>query len=150
MTACIAHQSLYQCLINPINLMKKLVSLLLVAIPTVAFAQTNTITDVNGVTAKLVGIGNVVIYLLVSLGVIFIVWNIVMFLIKGGDPEARGAARGNVVWGIVGLAIILSIWGLVNILTGTFKTTPANQPIPNLGNSTETGGIPGNQTPVVQ
>ena len=132
--------------------MKKFLSLAVLLAPSMALAQTNTITDVNGVTSKLVGIGNTLIYLLVSLGVIFIIWNVVMYLIKGsgGEEGARSKAAANIGWGILGLAIILSIWGLVNILTGTFKTTPASQPIPNLGTQTGTGGIPGNQVPVVQ
>jgi len=133
--------------------MKKLLSLVALLAPVTAFAQTTqTVTDVNGVTTKLVGLGNTVIYLLVSLGVIFIIWNVVMFVIKGGSGEegAKSKALGNIGWGLLGLAIILSIWGLVNILTGTFRTTPATQAIPNLGNTTGTGGLPVNQVPVVQ
>ena len=131
--------------------MKKLLTLVALLAPAAALAQTNTITDVNGVTSKLVGIGNTAIYLLVSLAVIFIIWNIVIYFIKGSSDEAaRGKAGWSILWGIIGLAVILSIWGLVNILTGTFKTTPASQPIPNLGEQTGTGGIPGNQIPVVQ
>jgi len=125
--------------------MKKLLSLIAVLAPSTALAQTNTITDVNGVTAKLSGIGNTVIYLLVALGVIFIIWNVVMYMIKAGDEGARKSAGMHVLWGIVGLAIILSIWGLVNILTGTFRTTPTNQPIPTVQDT-----MPGAGVPVVQ
>lgn len=130
--------------------MKKIITLLAFAMPSVAFAQALApLTNVNNVTSRAIGIGNTIIYLLVALAVIFIVWNIVMYLIKGGDEEGRKNARNNILWGIVGLAIIVSIWGLVNILTNTFATTPTNQPIPNLGNGTSNGGLPGNQVPQV-
>ena len=130
--------------------MKKIIALLVFALPSVAFAQALApITNVNNLTSRFLGIGNTFIYVLVALAVIFIVWNVVMYLIRGGDEEGRKAARNNVIWGIVGLFVIVSIWGLVNILTNTFATTPTNQAIPNLGNGTGNGGIPGNQTPQV-
>ena len=131
--------------------MKKLLSLAAFLAPSIALAQTQTITDVNSLTSKLVGIGNTIIYLLVALAVIYIIWNTVQYFIKGGDEEgARKKSGFNILWGVIGLAVILSIWGLVGILTNTFRTTPTNQPIPNLGNSTGYGGIPANQIPVVQ
>ena len=109
--------------------MKKLISLVALLVPSVALAQVNIapITDINGVSTTLVSIGNMVIYLLMALAVIFIVWNIVMFMIKASDPEGRKGASTNVLWGIVGLVIIISIWGLVNIFTNTFRTNNQQQ-----------------------
>jgi hypothetical protein len=131
--------------------MKKIIAALTFVAPSIAFAQTAPITDVNGLSSKLLGIGNTVTYILVALGVLFIVWNVVIYLIKGSaEDEKRTKAGMNILWGIVGLFVIVSIWGLVNILTNTFKTTPTNQPIPNFSNNTGTGGIPGNQVPIVQ
>ena len=110
-----------------------------------------TINNANDLTAKLIGIGNTIIYLLISLAIIYIIWNIVQYFIKGSEDEGSRQKSGtSILWGIVGLAIILSIWGLVNILTGTFKTAPTSNPIPNLGNQTSTGGLPVNQIPVIQ
>jgi uncharacterized membrane protein YuzA (DUF378 family) len=132
--------------------MKKTLLAITFLAPSIALAQTQTITDVNSLTSKLVGIGNTVIYLLVSLAVIYIIWNTVQYFIKGqsGEENDRRKSGMSILWGIVGLAIILSIWGLVGILTNTFRTTSTNQPIPNLGNSVGSGGIPANQVPIVQ
>jgi hypothetical protein len=107
--------------------MNKFISIITVFIPSFVLAQT-VITDVSTLTQKLVDIGNVVIYLLIALAVIFIVWNVVMALIRGDDPTEKKKALGNIGYGVLGLAIIVSIWGLVNILVGTFKTTPNNAP----------------------
>ncbi len=130
--------------------MKKIIAFIALITPTSAFAQTNTITDVNSLSSKIIGIFNTAVYILVALAVVFIVWNVVMVLIRGSDPVKKTEALQNIGWGVLGLFVIVSIWGLVNILTGTFKTTPTNQPIPNFGNNTGNGGIPGNQIPVVQ
>jgi glucan phosphoethanolaminetransferase (alkaline phosphatase superfamily) len=130
--------------------MKKIIALLAFAIPAFASAQAlSPITNVNNLTSRALGIGNTFTYILVALAVIYIVWNVVQYFIKanGGDRKEVGM---NIIWGIVGLFIIVSIWGLVNILTNTFKTTPTDQAIPNLGTDTNRGGIPANQIPIVQ
>ena len=41
---------------------------------------------------------------------------------KADDPESRGTIGKAIIWGIVGLFVILSIWGLVAILSNTFRT----------------------------
>jgi hypothetical protein len=95
-------------------------------IPSLLFAQTASnvgrIDNANDLVKKIVAIGDVVIYLLISFAVIYIIWYTVLYFIKGekGD-ESRKVAGTQIIWGIVGLAIILSIWGLVNILLGTFS-----------------------------
>lgn len=130
--------------------MKKIIASLVFAIPAFASAQAlSPITNVNNLSSRALGIGNMFTYILVALAVIYIVWNVVQYFIKanGGDRKEVGM---NIVWGIVGLFIIVSIWGLVNILTNTFKTTPTDQAIPNLGTDTNRGGIPANQIPIVQ
>ena len=113
--------------------MKKIAAAILVLAPSLAFAQTAVITDVNSLSQKIIGIFNLAIYLLISLAVLFIIWNIVIYFIRGGSDEGgRKKAGMSILWGIVGLVIILSIWGIVNIFTNTFRTT----------GSVETGSIP--------
>ncbi len=99
--------------------MKKFIASVAVLAPSIAFAQ-QPITDANSLVFKLTSIGNTVIGLLIAFAVIWIIFNVVKFIMASG--EGRDEIRGNILWGIVGLAIILSIWGLVAILTNTFQT----------------------------
>jgi len=80
------------------------------------------IKDVNGLTSRIASIGTVVLYLLVAAAVIFIVWNVVRYFIGGKEGESRGPAGLNILWGLIGLFVIISLWGLVNILLNTFGT----------------------------
>ncbi len=123
--------------------MKKIIAASIVAFaPALAFAQTAQITDVNSLSNKLINLGNLFTYLLIAAAVIFIIWNIVIYLIKGGsDEEARKKASSSILWGIVGLFIILSIWGLVNILINTFSTRAPDTRIPQVQN-VNNGAIP--------
>ena len=109
--------------------MKKLIAAALVLAPLTAFAQ-NQITNINSLTVTLTNIGTTVISILIALGVIWIVYNAVRFIMAADKPEERSERGKAMLWGIVGLFIILSIWGLVAILTGTFSTqnnAPVNQ-----------------------
>lgn len=108
--------------------MKKLIALTLALAPLSAFAQ--PISNVNDVTSKLTSIGNTFVTLLISFAVIYIIYNVVRYLIASGDPEKRKEGGMGILWGVVGLFVILSIWGLVAILTNTFGTQnniPQNQ-----------------------
>lgn len=108
--------------------MKKFLLALAVFLPAVASAQ--AITDVNSLTYKLTNIGNVVIEILIAFAVIYIVFQAVRYIVSGDDSEKRKEIGKGILWGIVGLFVILSIWGLVRILTNTFRTdtnAPVNQ-----------------------
>ena len=129
--------------------MKRIIATAAAFAPILAFAQTAPVTDVNSLSLKLQDIGNLVIYILIALAVIFVVWNVVMTLIKAGNQEEKAGHMKNIGWGILGLAIVLSIWGLVAILTNTFRTTPTTAPIPNLNPNPAQGGIPSGR-PIVQ
>lgn len=100
--------------------MKKLIALGISLAPLSAFAQ--QIIDDKSLVNKVTNIGNTVVTLLISFAVIYIIYNVVRYLIAGGDPEKRKAGGMGILWGVIGLFVILSIWGLVAILTNTFGT----------------------------
>lgn len=102
--------------------MKKIiasVSGVLALVPFLAFAQ--TLTDINSVATKATNMGNLVIGLAISLAVIWIIINIIRYLIAGGDDDRKKGGLA-ILYGVIGLAAILSIWGLVAILRNSFRT----------------------------
>jgi hypothetical protein len=56
--------------------------------------------------------------ILVSVGVIYFVWGVVMYFIAD-DEEAKQKGRDRIVFGVIGLAVVVSIWGLVGVLNKT-------------------------------
>ncbi len=130
--------------------MKKLIALVLSFMPSLAFAQAvnnipqqvgNKITDINGVVSTATRIGNVVVALAISFAVIWIIVSVVRFFIAGDGEEAKQKGKDAIIYGVIGLFLILSIWGLVFILTNTFKTE--NQ-VPNNINGGSSGIVPSN------
>jgi len=102
--------------------------------PVVALAQqtvgisgaTSTGCDIGnagtliGILCRVGQILNSVVPVLIALGVVYFVWGVVQYMI-GGDEEAKAKGRSKIIYGLIGLAVIIALWGLVKILTNTFK-----------------------------
>lgn len=100
--------------------MKKLIAFVLASTPVFAFAQ--TLTDINSVAQKATNIGDLIIKIAISLAVLWIIVSVVKYLVLGADDEeARKKGGQSILYGVIGLFVILSIWGLVFLLTNSFK-----------------------------
>ena len=62
---------------------------------------------------------NIIVPILIALGVVIFIWGVLTYVIAS-DEEAKSAGRNRIIWGIIGLAVIIGLWGLVRILTNTF------------------------------
>ncbi len=100
--------------------MKKIIAFVLAFMPSLAFAQSQ-LNNINDVAQKGTNIGNMIIAIAISLSVLWIIINIVRYLIAGGEDD-RKKGGWAVFYGVLGLFLILSIWGLVNILKSSFAT----------------------------
>lgn len=86
-------------------------------------------------------INNVVIPLIVALAVLFFIWNVFrFFILQSGSEEGRQKAKRLMLYGLLALVIILTIWGIVNILIKTFGISGPLVPCPDYLND---------QTPVL-
>ncbi|MFA5999587.1 MAG: pilin [Candidatus Paceibacterota bacterium] len=77
------------------------------------------IVDAQTFLCKIGDILNAVLPVLIALGVVYFVWGVVQFVISD-DEEAKTAGRNRIVYGIIGLAVIIGVWGLVAIVRNTF------------------------------
>ncbi len=107
--------------------MKKLIAFVLASTPVFAFAQ--TLTDIDSVAQKATNIGDLIIKIAISLAVLWIIVSVVKYLVLGADDEeARKKGGQSILYGVIGLFVILSIWGLVFLLTNSFKFGQPAQP----------------------
>lgn len=61
-----------------------------------------------------------IIYLILSLAVLYFLWNIAEVIRKGDNPEELAKLKSKAFWGVVAIAVMVSLWALVEILTNTF------------------------------
>ena len=92
-----------------------------------------TLTTLSNLKDCTVGIINSVIPIIVALTVLWIIWG--AFSLTKSEGEDRKKWRDVILYGIIGLFVMVSIYGLVNILTGTFKFTGTGITAPNISNS---------------
>lgn len=98
--------------------------------PSVSSGCSN-ITSLDGVVTCVSGFFNAAIYLLMSFALLYTVWSALQFI--RADGESRDEWRDKIVAGIIGLFVMSAIWGLVNILTGTFSLNNSPVTPPKIG-----------------
>ncbi len=81
----------------------------------------------NG-SSGLIGTFNIVVIpFIVALAFFFFVWGVIryFFLNNNGDEGKLKEGRDFIFWGIIGLVLIFSVWGLVHLALSTlFPTLP--------------------------
>lgn len=65
-------------------------------------------------------IGNSIIPLIFTIAFMFFVWGVVQYVLYPDDEGKKEKGRQFMIWGLIALTVMFSVWGLVNILTGTF------------------------------
>ncbi len=70
----------------------------------------------NGIKTEIV---NPAIYLLLALAAVYFVWGVFVFVSNQENDEAREKGKQHMIWGIVGIAIMLSTFGIIEMIKGT-------------------------------
>jgi uncharacterized BrkB/YihY/UPF0761 family membrane protein len=87
---------------------------------------------IQGIICKAGEILGVLLPFLVALGVIVFVIGVIQYVIAD-DEEAKTKGRNRMIYGIIGMAVIMALWGLVRIVTNTFDlNTGTTLPVPLL------------------
>ena len=60
-----------------------------------------------------------VIYLIVALAVVYFVWGVLVFIQNADNTEKREDGYKHMIWGIIGMFIMLSAKGIINIIMST-------------------------------
>ena len=66
--------------------------------------------------------------LLMALAVLFFLWGAYQFILGASDGTAREEGKKHMLWGIIGIFIMVSAMGILRIAASTFgvDTTPLN------------------------
>ena len=70
--------------------------------------------------------------LIIGLAVVVFLWGVLRFIMAAGDQKKREEGRNFIIWGLIGITIMFSIWGLVKILTDTLNLDNTRPVIPTL------------------
>ena len=113
------------------NMKKLLFSLPIAALPAVAFALNSSqpLSSLGNFLQYLTSlIVNSVIPLIFSLAVVFFLWGVAMYIKNADDATKRAEGRQYMLYGVIGLFVLVAYWGLVGILARTVGV-PLNVPL---------------------
>lgn len=59
------------------------------------------------------------IYLLFAVALIYFLWGVFKFVAGQNNEEGQEEGKQHMIWGIVGLFIMVSVWGILNFIQST-------------------------------
>ena len=106
--------------------MKKVIAFGVLFTPFIALAQLAQGTkNVTGLVLFLQDAMKSATVLILAAAVVFFLWNVFKFVMAAGDEEKRKEGQSGIIYGIIGIAVMVSIYGLVNFLTASTVGTDA-------------------------
>ncbi|HUY62762.1 MAG TPA: hypothetical protein VMV50_03170 [Candidatus Paceibacterota bacterium] len=107
------------------------------ALPLVSFAQVNNLSDVGSLIINI--INNILVPVIFAVAFIVFLWGAFdTFILGATNDTAKEKGKSLMLWGLIGFFVMVSVWGLVNILTGTIT----------FGNNTGPSSVPTSGTTV--
>lgn len=63
---------------------------------------------------------NPLIFLMFSVAILYFVFGVVKFIANAGDDKAREESKQSIIWGIVGMLIMISVYGIIRFALTNF------------------------------
>lgn len=95
-------------------------SLAAFALPLVSLAAINNLSDAGSFVINV--INNIIVPVLFAVAFIVFLWGAFQtFIIGANSTDVKEKGKNLMLWGLIGFFVMVSVWGLVNILTGTIQ-----------------------------
>lgn len=97
----------------------------LLLVPGIVFAQ--TLGSMFNLFTRII---NELMPFIVALAVLFFMWGVFQFVKSSGNEDERTEGRNRMIYGIIGIFVMVSVWGFVNLLSKTFRLENYIPPLP--------------------
>ncbi|PJE64499.1 MAG: hypothetical protein COU90_01505 [Candidatus Ryanbacteria bacterium CG10_big_fil_rev_8_21_14_0_10_43_42] len=67
---------------------------------------------------------------LMILATVIFIWGVIRYVSAGGDEQQIQQGRKLIFWGIIALFIMIGMWGIVRLISGTLFGSQTPSPIP--------------------
>jgi len=98
--------------------MKKVILAALAFAPALAFAQ--SLGNIETLLRSIGRLVDIALPIVVALALLGFFWGLVKFIFAQGNEEAKADAKKIMLWGIIALFVMVSIWGLILFLGNAF------------------------------
>lgn len=132
-------------LTSPVARFGTLATILLASIPALTYAAPNVPpTDYKSLISLFISYILLVIPIVMLLAILFFFWGITKYIFSQGSESSKMEGKNIMVWGVVALFFMVSIYGIVYLVGGSI--------IPKFPTATSRGSIfqntPENQQPI--
>jgi len=62
---------------------------------------------------------NPIIYFLFALALLYFLYGVFIFIMSADDETARATGKKHMFWGVIGLFIMVSVYGILDLVIGT-------------------------------
>lgn len=86
-------------------------------------AYANVDTFIGNVNRLII---NPIILLLFGLAVVYFLYGVFQFIANQENEEAKTKGRSHMIWGIIGMVIMMGVFAIMNIIISTFNLQGIN------------------------
>jgi|SRR3989344_871316 len=69
---------------------------------------------------------NPLIIFLFAVAFVYFLFGVFMFIANAGNEEKKTTGKSHMLWGIIGLTIMMGVWAILNIILNTFNIRGIN------------------------
>jgi hypothetical protein len=115
--------------------MRIITSSVLLAFPTLALAQEIDVSYFESIINEVANLINDLLPVVMGLALLFFLWGVFVYFIYGaGNEDSRETGRKFMIYALIGLVLMVAVWGIVQLIIKIFgvgnATTPKIPPIP--------------------
>ena len=89
----------------------------------IAYAANRFDTFLSNVNTTII---NPLITFLFALAVVFFLYGVFEFIMNQENEEKKTEGKSHIVWGIIGITIMMGVWTILNMIMSTFNITGIN------------------------
>lgn len=94
--------------------MKKVIISTLALAPAFAFAQ--ELGNINRLMRSIGDLVDLALPIVVGIALLAFFWGLVKYIFAQGNEESKADAKKIMIWGLVALFVMVSVWGLVRFI----------------------------------
>ena len=99
--------------------------------PFAAFAL-GTGTQVNNILGTFNTLIGTATPIVVALALLGFFWGLAIYIFNAGDEKKKSEGRNIMIWGVLALFVMLSVFGIIGVLQSTFGVQNTNIDIPSV------------------
>ncbi len=100
--------------------MKKIIAFLIPLSPFSALAAQPSTTGIENIMALVKKMADSLIPLFMVVVVAIFMWGIIKYVTSSGDEEKRKSAQGYIIYGLLGIFVMVAFYGIITLVAGSF------------------------------